>query len=106
MSKMKIKKNDTVIVISGKDKGKKGKVITAMPKEHKVIVSGVNLVKRHKKADAMGNKAGVFTKNLPIDVSNVAILDPKTEKPTRIGFKIVEDGKKVRFSKKSGEVLL
>lgn len=106
MPKMKIKKNDTVIVISGKDKGKKGKVITAMPKEHKVIVSGVNLVKRHKKADAMGNKAGVFTKNLPIDVSNVAILDPKTEKPTRIGFKIVEDGKKVRFSKKSGEVLL
>ena len=106
MSKMKIKKNDTVIVISGKDKGKKGKVITAMPKEHKVIVSGVNLVKRHKKADAMGNKAGVFTKNLPIDVSNVAILDPKTEKSTRIGFKIVEDGKKVRFSKKSGEVLL
>ena len=103
---MKIKKNDTVIVISGKDKGKKGKVITAMPKEHKVIVSGVNLVKRHKKADAMGNKAGVFTKNLPIDVSNVAILDPKTEKSTRIGFKIVEDGKKVRFSKKSGEVLL
>ena len=106
MPKMKIKKNDTVIVISGKDKGKKGKVITAMPKEHKVIVSGVNLVKRHKKADAMGNKAGVFTKNLPIDVSNVAILDPKTEKPTRVGFKIVEDGKKVRFSKKSGEVLL
>ena len=106
MPKMKIKKNDTVIVVSGKDKGKKGKVITAMPKEHKVIVSGVNLVKRHKKADAMGNKAGVFTKNLPIDVSNVAILDPKTEKPTRIGFKIVEDGKKVRFSKKSGEVLL
>lgn len=106
MPKMKIKKNDTVIVISGKDKGKKGKVITAMPKEHKVIVSGVNLVKRHKKADAMGNKAGVFTKNLPIDVSNVAILDPKTEKPTRIGFKIVEDGKKIRFSKKSGEVLL
>ena len=106
MPKMKIKKNDTVIVISGKDKGKKGKVITAMPKEHKVIVSGVNLVKRHKKADAMGNKAGVFTKNLPIDVSNVAILDSKTEKPTRVGFKIVEDGKKVRFSKKSGEVLL
>ena len=105
MPKMKIKKNDEVIVLTGKDKGKKGKVITAMPAEHKVIVAGVNQVQRHRKADAMGNKAGVVTKNLPIDVSNVAILDPKTGKATKVGVKLTSDGKKVRFAKKSGETL-
>ncbi len=105
MPKMKIKKNDEVIVLTGKDKGKTGKVITAMPKEHKVIVAGVNQVQRHRKADAQGNKAGVVTKNLPIDVSNVAIVDPKTGKATKVGVKLTSDGKKVRFAKKSGETL-
>ena len=105
MPKMKIKKNDEVIVLTGKDKGKTGKVITAMPKERKVIVAGVNQVQRHRKADAMGNKAGVVTKNLPIDVSNVAIVDPKTGKATKVGVKLTSDGKKVRFAKKSGETL-
>ena len=105
MPKMKIKKNDEVIVLTGKDKGKTGKVITAMPKERKVIVAGVNQVQRHRKADAQGNKAGVITKNLPIDVSNVAIVDPKTGKATKVGVKLTSDGKKVRFAKKSGETL-
>ncbi len=105
MPKMKIKKNDEVIVLTGKDKGKKGKVITALPAEHKVIVAGVNQVQRHRKADAQGNKAGIITKNLPIDVSNVAIVDPKTGKATKIGVKLTSDGKKVRFAKKSGETL-
>lgn len=105
MPKMKIKKNDEVIVLTGKDKGKKGKVITAMPAEHKVIVAGVNQVQRHRKADAIGNKAGVVTKNLPIDVSNVAIVDPKSGKATRVGFKVTSEGNKVRFAKKSGETL-
>ncbi len=105
MAKMKIKKNDEVIVLTGKDKGKKGKVITAMPAEHKVIVAGVNQVQRHRKADAMGNKAGVVTKNMPIDVSNVALVDPKSGKATRVGIKVTSEGKKVRFAKKSGETL-
>ena len=105
MAMNKIKKGDTVKVITGKDKGKKGKVITAMPAEHKVIVAGVNQVQRHRKADAMGNKAGVVTKNLPIDVSNVAIVDPKSGKATRVGFKVTSEGNKVRFAKKSGETL-
>ncbi|MBR1545149.1 MAG: 50S ribosomal protein L24, partial [Alphaproteobacteria bacterium] len=99
------KKNDEVIVLTGKDKGKTGKVITAMPKERKVVVAGINQVQRHRKADAMGNKAGVVTKNLPIDVSNVAIVDPKTGKATKVGVKLTSDGKKVRFAKKSGETL-
>ena len=105
MPKMKIKKNDEVIVLTGKDKGKTGKVITAMPKERKVVVAGINQVQRHRKADAMGNKAGVVTKNLPIDVSNVAIVDPKTGKATKVGVKLTSDGKKVRFAKKSCETL-
>ena len=101
----KIKKDDEVIVIAGKDKGKSGKVVRSIPKEGKVVVSGVNVVKRHQKADAMGNKAGIVEKTLPINTSNVAIRDPKTGKPSRVGIKTLSDGKKVRFAKKSGEVI-
>jgi len=104
MVKMKIKKNDDVIVISGKDKGKVGKVVRAIPSESKVVVSGVNLVKKHQKADASGNKGGIVTKNLPIHVSNVAIADPKTGKATKVAMKI-EGDKKVRVAKKSGAVI-
>ncbi|MDR1009178.1 MAG: 50S ribosomal protein L24 [Rickettsiales bacterium] len=104
MTKMKIKKNDDVIVIAGRDKGKKGKVLRALPSENKVVVAGVNLVKKHQKADAQGNKAGIVTKNLPIHASNVALADPKTGKPTRVGFKMDKD-KKIRFAKKSGETI-
>ena len=102
---MKIKKGDKVQVITGAYKGTVAEVTRVIPKENKVVVAGVNQVKRHQKADAMGNKAGIITKNLPIDVSNVAIVDPKSGKATKVGFKLTSDGKKVRFAKKSGETI-
>ncbi len=101
MPKMKIKKNDTVIVLSGDDKGKIGVVKQAMPKENKVIVEGVNLVKRHTKP-SQTNPGGIVTKEAAIDVSNVAIA--KDGKATKVGYKVV-DGKKVRFARKSGDVI-
>jgi large subunit ribosomal protein L24 len=105
MPKMKIKKNDDVMVIAGKDKGKVGKVVRAIPSELRVVVAGVNLVKRHQKADQQGNKAGIVTKNLPIHVSNVALVDPKTGKATRVGYTTTKEGKKVRVARKSGEII-
>lgn len=101
MPKMKIKKNDTVIVLSGDDKGKIGVVKQAMPKENKVIVEGVNLVKRHTKP-SQTNPGGIVTKEAAINVSNVAIT--KDGKATKVGYKVV-DGKKVRFARKSGDVI-
>ena len=101
MPKMKIKKNDTVIVLSGDDKGKIGVVKQAMPKENKVIVEGVNLVKRHTKP-SQTNPGGIVTKEAAINVSNVAIA--KDGKATNVGYKVV-DGKKVRFARKSGDVI-
>ena len=101
---MKIKKGDKVIVITGKDKGKTGEVTKAMPKEGKVLVSGVNMVKRHTKP-SQENAGGIVSKELPIHVSNVAIVDPTSGKATRIGKKLTKDGRKVRFAKRSGEVI-
>ncbi len=101
---MKIKKGDKVIVITGKDKGKTGEVTKAMPKENKVIVSGVNMVKRHQKP-TQENAGGIVSKEAPIHVSNVAIVDPKSGKASRMGTKILDDGRKVRVAKKSGEVI-
>lgn len=98
---MKIKKDDKVIVISGKDKGKLGSVVKALPKENKVIVSGLNVRKVHMKARRGGEKGQVIEKNMPIHISNVSLIDPKTNKPTRVGKKMV-DGKKVRVTRKSG----
>lgn len=100
----KIKKGDKVVVLSGKDKGKSGEVVKSLPTDGKVVVAGVNMVKKHQRATPM-SAGGIIEKEMPIDVSNVAIVDPKTEKPTRVGFKVLEDGKKVRFAKKSGEVI-
>ncbi len=102
---MKIKKNDEVVVLAGKYKGKKGKVLESIPSELKVVVSGINLVKRHQKPDNQGNKGGVVSKEMPISVSNVSLIDTKTGKPTRVGYKVLEDGKKVRISRKSGEII-
>ena len=104
MIKMKIKKGDTVIVVTGKDKGKTGEVIRSMPKDHKLLVRGVNVVKRHARP-TQTSAGGIMEKEAPIDVSNVALLDPKDNKPTRVGFKIMEDGRKVRVAKKSGTVI-
>jgi large subunit ribosomal protein L24 len=98
---MKIKTGDTVIVLSGDDKGKTGKVLKAMPKENKVLVEGVNAAKKHVKPSQANPQGTVKDINLPIDASNVAVVDPKTNKATRIGYKTV-DGKKVRIAKKSG----
>ncbi len=97
---MKIKKDDKVIVIAGKDRGKKGKVLRALPREDRVIVEGVNVVKRHQKATSQRQNGQIIDKTLPIHVSNVMIVDPKTGKRTRIGIKRV-NGKYTRIAKKS-----
>ena len=102
MPKMKIKKGDMVQVLSGKDKGKRGEVIKALPAKGKVVVSGVAVVKKAQKPDQMGNNGGWVEKEAAIDVSNVALIDPKTDTPTRVGYRF-EDGKKIRYAKKSGE---
>jgi large subunit ribosomal protein L24 len=100
---MKIKKGDNVIVLSGQDKGKTGRVLKSLPAEGKVIVEGVNVFKKHSKNKFSGDKKGeIVDKTMPINVSNVTILDPKDKKPARIGYKEV-NGKKVRISKRSGQ---
>jgi large subunit ribosomal protein L24 len=97
---MKLKKNDNVIVVSGKDKGKTGKISKAFPAENKVIIEGVNVKKRHLKGRGQSQKGQIIDKTMPIDVSNVMLVDPKTKKPTRVGKRM--DGKKlVRYAKKS-----
>ena len=101
---MKIKKGDKVIVIAGKDKGKSGHVLRALPKDDKVIVDGVNVVKRHQRARRAGESGQIIDKTLPIHVSNVAVADPKSGKPTRVGIER-KDGKRVRVAKKSGTVI-
>jgi large subunit ribosomal protein L24 len=101
---MFVKKNDKVKVIAGKDKGKEGVVVQVFPKEQRVIVKGVNVVKKHQKPTNTKPNGGIVEVEAPIHVSNVALLDPSSNKPTRVGHKVV-DGKKVRFAKKTGEVL-
>jgi len=98
----KIKKGDTVIVLSGRDKGREGEVLSVLPKEGRAKVQGVNMVKRHTRA-TQTDQGGIISKEATIDLSNLAIKDPKTGEPTRVGFKILEDGRKVRFAKRSGE---
>ena len=102
--KMKIKKGDQVIVNTGKDKGKKGEVLKTMPTKSRVIVKGVNVVKKHTKP-TQTSAGGIVEKELSIHVSNVAVADPKEDKPTRVGYKTLKDGKKVRVAKRSGETL-
>ncbi|UNO50721.1 MULTISPECIES: 50S ribosomal protein L24 [Alicyclobacillus] len=102
---MRVKAGDKVVVIAGKDKQKTGRILKVFPSEGRVIVEGVNVVKRHTKPNAANPDGGIVEKEAPIHVSNVAIADPKTGAPTRVGFKILEDGKKVRYAKKSGETL-
>jgi large subunit ribosomal protein L24 len=101
----KIRKDDTVIVLAGKDKGRSGKVIAVLPKEERVVVEGVNMVKRHTKPDMAHPNGGVVSKEASLHISNVAVPDPKTGKATRIGFKFVGEGanrRKVRIAKGSG----
>ena len=101
---MHVKKGDTVKVISGKDKGKTGVVLTALPKKDRVLVEGVNIVKKHTKPNQANPQGGIVSQEAAIHVSNVMLIDPKSGEPTRVGYK-VEDGKKVRVAKKSGEKL-
>lgn len=104
MIKLKIKKGDKVKVITGKNKGKTGDVIKVFPASNKLIVSGINLVKKHTKPSQM-SEGGIIQKELPIHISNVSHIDPKTSVVTKIGYKTLEDGKKIRFAKKSGEII-
>ena len=104
MPKMKIKKGDTVVVISGRDKGKSGEVLRVLPADRRLIVQGVHVARRHTKP-RMGDPGGIVDKELTIDVSNVAHIDPQSGKPTRVGYKTLDDGRKVRFARRSGEVL-
>ncbi len=101
---MKIKKGDHVIVLTGRDKGKHGEVIEVRPKENRAVVRGVNVVRRHQRQTAQ-TQGGIISKEAPIHLSNLAIEDPKDGKPTRVGFQMLEDGKKVRFAKRSGEII-
>lgn len=101
---MKIKKNDTVFIRSGKDKGKTGKVLKVFPRDMKVLVEGVNMRKVHRSPRKTGKKGEIINRNMPIHASTVSIVDPKTKKPTRIGIKI-ENGKKIRIAKKSGSAI-
>jgi len=98
----KIKKGDKVVVLTGRDKGRTGEVVRVSPSEGRAVVEGVNQVKRHQR-QTKDREAGIVTKSAPIDLSNLAIADPKDGKPTRVGFKILDDGRKVRVAKRSGE---
>jgi large subunit ribosomal protein L24 len=104
MPKLKIKKGDNVIVLTGRDKGKTGAVVRALPTENKVVVQGVNVAKRHTRQSATA-QGGIVEKEMPIHVSNVAFIDPKSNKPTRVGFKTLDDKTKVRIARRSGEVI-
>ncbi len=104
MVKLKVKTGDEVIVVTGKNKGQKGKILKVFPSENKAVVSGVNVVKKHTKA-SKDSEGGIIQKELPINISNIAHLDPKTGEATKVGYKILENGLKVRFAKKSGEII-
>ncbi|MBC2860136.1 MULTISPECIES: 50S ribosomal protein L24 [Stappia] len=100
----KIKKGDTVVVLTGRDKGKTGEIVRMLPDENKAVVRGVNVVRRHQRQTAQ-SEGGIVSKELPVHVSNLALADPKDGKPTRVGFQIKEDGTKVRVAKRSGDLI-
>mgnify|MGYP001102785168 CR=1 FL=1 len=102
---MRVKKGDTVVVIAGKDKGKKGPILQVFPKAQRVIVEGVNVVKKHKKATQKVQQGGIVSQEAPVHVSNVMYYEKKADQGVRIGYKILNSGEKVRVSKKTGEVL-
>ena len=100
----KLKKGDKVVVLTGRDKGKEGEITPMLPKENRAVVAGINVVTRHQR-QTQTSQGGRIQKELPIQVSNLALVDPKDGGPTRVGFKMLEDGTKVRYAKKSGEVI-
>jgi large subunit ribosomal protein L24 len=102
--KLKVKKGDHVVVIAGRDKGKRGEILQVIPDENRAIVQGVNIVRRHQKQTPQQD-GGVIAKEAPIHVSNIAVEDPSDGSPSRVGFKFTDDGRKVRFAKRSGELI-
>ena len=100
----KIKKGDKVVILTGRDKGKTGEVVQVMPKEERALVRGVNLVKRHQRQTA-AQEGGIISTEAPVHLSNLAYADPRDGKPTRVGFRVLDDGRKVRFAKRSGELI-
>jgi large subunit ribosomal protein L24 len=100
----KIKKGDRVVVLSGRDRGRQGDVLKMMPKDGKAVVNGVNVARRHTKPSTT-QPGGIEDKELPIHLSNLALIDPKDGKPTRVGFKTLDDGRKVRVARRSGEII-
>ena len=100
----RVRKGDKVVVVAGRDKGREGEVLKVLPAEQRVIVQGVQMVRRHEKP-GQGSTGGITSKEAPVHLSNVAHVDPSDGKATRIGFKTLEDGRKVRFAKRSGEVI-
>ena len=103
MTKLHIKKNDTVVVLAGEDKGKTGKVLKVLVEKNRALVEGVNMVSKSTKPSAKNPQGGIVKQEAPIHISNLSLVDPKTGKATRVGIKVTEDGKKVRIAKKSGE---
>jgi len=104
MPKLKIRKGDHVVVITGKDKGKKGEVLKVIPAENRALVKGVGMVRRHQRQTA-AQEGGIISKEAAIHISNLALENPKDGKPTRVGYKFLKDGRKVRFARRSGEVI-
>ena len=104
MPSLKFRKGDRVVVLTGRDQGKEGDIIKMFPKENRAVVRGVNIVRRHTRQSA-GQEAGIISKEAPINLSNLSHIDPSDDKPTRVGFKFLDDGRKVRFAKRSGELI-
>jgi len=101
----RIRKGDTVVVITGSDKGKRGEVLSVNPKDNRAVVQGVNVAKKHTKAQGMGKPGGIIEQEATIHLSNVMLLNPKTDKPTRVGFRVLNDGRKVRVARPGGDVI-
>ena len=101
----RIRKGDTVVVITGADKGKRGEVLSVRPKDNRAVVQGVNIAKKHVKPQGMGKPGGIVEQEATIHLSNVMLLNPKTDKPTRVGFRVLDDGRKVRVARPSGDVI-
>jgi large subunit ribosomal protein L24 len=100
----RIRKGDKVVVLSGRDRGRSGEVIEVQPRAERALVRGVNMVKRHQR-QSMNQEGGIISKEAPLHLSNIALADPKDGKPTRVGFRILDDGRKVRFAKRSGDLI-
>jgi large subunit ribosomal protein L24 len=101
----RIRKGDRVVVITGSDRGKQGEVLSVLPKDNRAVVQGINVAKHHTKPKGMGQQGGIIEKEATIHLSNIALIDPKTDKPTRVGFKVLENGSKVRVARASGQVI-